>query len=325
MDTDIDNLLAKVLRGETTRQEQKIFEQWKKKSNNEEVFLLMKKAWHQSHQENIPPGMQQRKQELINEFFPRQRKHSGIPWLHKLAATFIILLGATAIIWYLSNQFSEDGASNDIPLVSKINPPGVKSTFKLPDGTMVYLNASSSLEYNRKFASGQRSVTLKGEAFFDVVRDTLSPFTVTTDQIITTVLGTSFGVKEFMGEDPMVAVAEGKVKVESTDRFLIESPLLTEGEYTMLLNDQWLEDNFEYDKVFGWKDDILVFDQSSFDDIIKVLSRWYGVRIHYDGKVPKWSFNGKFQDENLEHILEILSHSEKFSYRLKGKEVYLEL
>jgi len=86
---------------------------------------------------------------------------------------------------------------------------------RLPDGTRVWLNQNTKIEYPKQFASNERMIKLNGEAFFEVKRDPSRPFIISSGVIKTTVLGTSFNVKAYNGNAPEVHVRTGKVKVES--------------------------------------------------------------------------------------------------------------
>jgi transmembrane sensor len=83
-------------------------------------------------------------------------------------------------------------------LVSTKN--GSKTKIQLPDGTQVWLNSGSKISYGNDFTGSMRQVNLKGEAFFDVVKDPARPFIIHTDAIDITVLGTAFNVRSYPDE-----------------------------------------------------------------------------------------------------------------------------
>lgn len=108
---------------------------------------------------------------------------------------------------------------------SGVSKPEITSTvtfnqdirlLNLPDGTRVWLNENSKIEYPKSFSGKERTVTLKGEAFFEVKRDVSHPFVIRSGAIKTTVLGTSFTVKAYDNNKPEVNVRTGKVRVESS-------------------------------------------------------------------------------------------------------------
>ena len=90
--------------------------------------------------------------------------------------------------------------------------------FKLPDNSSVQLMPASSISYNQPFQSNSRVITLKGEAFFNVTKDSLQPFIVYSDAIRTKVLGTQFLVTAFARDNTIrVALFSGHVVVEPVD------------------------------------------------------------------------------------------------------------
>lgn len=87
----------------------------------------------------------------------------------------------------------------------------------LPDGTRVWVNQNTEIQYPAHFGENERNIVLKGEAFFEVARDSSRPFIITSGAIKTTVLGTSFNVKAYEGKTTEVQVRTGKVKVQDEE------------------------------------------------------------------------------------------------------------
>lgn len=125
---------------------------------------------------------------------------------------------AACIVLFLSvagyQSFSVLDFYNPPKMVTQTFPQDIR-LLRLSDGTKVWVNENTQIEYPEHFAANERIVTLKGEAFFEVARDTTRPFIISSGDIKTTVLGTSFDVKAY-GKIAEVNVRSGKVKVEST-------------------------------------------------------------------------------------------------------------
>ena len=132
---------------------------------------------------------------------------------------------AAAIFLSLGYLFFELNKERDQPkqisttLVVKENPRGVKSQIQLPDGTLVRLNAESSISYQSNFSDTARLISLTGEAYFEVVKDAQRPFRVTSNQVETTALGTTFNIKADKPDNIEIALVEGKVKVTKRGTF----------------------------------------------------------------------------------------------------------
>lgn len=127
-----------------------------------------------------------------------------------VAACLLFLLSISA---YQSFFTSESLKAETI--ITKTYPEDIR-LLRLPDGTRVWLNQNTEIEYPNQFASNERTIKLKGEAFFEVKRDPSRPFIITSGVIKTTVLGTSFNVKAYDDKAAEVHVRTGKVKVESS-------------------------------------------------------------------------------------------------------------
>ncbi len=130
------------------------------------------------------------------------------PHSWKIAAAISLLLIAT---WWWQRDTS---SAETIPLLAFTTAIGEQQAIELPDGSKVWLNAASSLTYDPN-APSQRSVTLVGEAFFEVARDEDKPFVIQTGDVVTTVLGTSFNIRAYADEDLEVAVNTGQVAVQN--------------------------------------------------------------------------------------------------------------
>lgn len=126
------------------------------------------------------------------------------------AACAVIVLSVSSYHSFFQSQFSKSKITSAITFNEDIR------LINLPDGTRVWLNENTQIEYPSKFSDDQRTVTLKGEAFFEVKHDQSRPFIISSGAIKTTVLGTSFNVKAYTDIQPEVSVRTGKVKVEST-------------------------------------------------------------------------------------------------------------
>lgn len=131
------------------------------------------------------------------------------------AASAVIILSISTYHAFIQSGFSKPEITSTITFNKDIR------LLNLPDGTRVWLNENSEIEYPKSFSGKERTVTLKGEAFFEVKRDPSHPFVISSGAIKTTVLGTSFAVKAYDNKQPEVNVRTGKVKVESSQNTVL--------------------------------------------------------------------------------------------------------
>ncbi|MDP4679601.1 MAG: FecR domain-containing protein [Cyclobacteriaceae bacterium] len=208
-------------------------------------------------------------------------------------------------------------------MVTKSNPSGQKSRIQLPDGSVVHLNAESELTYIEGFSNDQRKIHLKGEAYFEVAKDMSRPFTVITDHISVTALGTEFNVNAF-NTDIQVALIEVSVlvnNVANSDQLILKaSEVLKFDSKAKLLKRVASNAN----DLSIWRDRIIYFENTPIEEAVNILSRWYAVDINIEGvSNKKLTCSGKFNNSSLELLLENLSYALDFQYEIKGKNVSL--
>lgn len=153
----------------------------------------------------------------------------------------------------------------------------------LEDGTQVWLNKHSELRYPKSFASDNRSVSLKGEAFFNVARDEDNPFMVdlSKDNVVT-VLGTSFNINDRYKTKVEVSVTEGKVnlKNEKNDNLSVD---LTKG-FKGSINTARNEVNKEEitANILAWKESELKFNGQPLESVMNDIAIFYGIQMKFD-------------------------------------------
>ncbi|WP_200976532.1 FecR family protein [Echinicola sp. 20G] len=239
------------------------------------------------------------------------------------AAILVFMIGLTTLFFVRNpKNFLSHPALEETLFVTKVNPRGEKTKVTLEDGSVVYLNSESSITYAENFREN-RKIQLEGEAFFEVTKDQDHPFSVDAKGIITTALGTSFNISTFNKQQKVtVTLVTGKVKLNQKGKsaFLELQPgeeshlSIYEKEmekYTVSVSDRIL-----------WTKGILKFDMSSFQEMVEILERWYGVDISFEGTPNNIKASGEFdQQESLRNVLEVMSKSLEFDFELHNKSV----
>lgn len=208
-------------------------------------------------------------------------------------------------------------------------PYGKKFEVQLSDGTLVHLNAGTSLRYPVQFVKNQnRQVYLLGEAFFEVEKDKEHPFDVNTQNVNVEVLGTKFNVDTY-SENPRtdVVLVEGKVSLYKDQKTKENQVYLKPGEkgsnergQSEITTEQV---NTEY--YTAWIKGSLVFKNASFDDIIKKLERRYNVTFINKNKVlGKEIFNARFDNEPIEVVLKYFSDSYAIDYVIDRDKITIK-
>lgn len=209
-------------------------------------------------------------------------------------------------------------------------PYGRKFQLELSDGTIVHVNAGSTLKFPVRFIAGQvREVELSGEAYFEVARNEEAPFIVSTNGIKTEVLGTKFNVSSYT-DDPFseVVLVEGSVGVfKNKERFNKDTDqiLKPNQKASLLKSGQNLNiSTVKTENYTAWVDGILLFKNESFENIIKKLERSYDkkITINYP-KIKKEKFTGQFDVENIEDVLKTFKSNTFFNFTIKENEIII--
>ncbi|MFY0653562.1 MAG: FecR domain-containing protein [Cyclobacteriaceae bacterium] len=302
--------------------------------------------WYDSHDDeliNIPSGRKGEKENIGSRIhgslkmqIDKSRSlHSWNSTSRKLTQTLIAIAASVLVILsltFLFNEYNTEPYEKDAVsvVIQKSTKLGQKATFRLPDGTIVHLNAESSLEYPEPFDPSTRQVKLVGEAFFEVKRDTDRPFIVESKDLVTTVLGTSFNIKAYPDEsDEQVWVASGKVKVELVDEAEVRTPaakLLTQDQGVVFNKHEHIFKKNEADvtDLIAWKDGWLILERQKLGDVISTLERWYGVKILvHDRSLLQKRVTLK-QNENLESVMGVLSYLADFDFDINNKTVTIK-
>lgn len=210
-------------------------------------------------------------------------------------------------------------------------PRGGTYQVTLPDGSKVWLNSASTLKYPSRFSDEKRVVELEGEAYFDVVNYNASknkrtknigwPFKVVGGGQDVEVLGTQFNISAYTGErDVKTTLVEGHVRVTSAvDRAAVEE--LLPGEQAVFTGSRGIiKREIDIDQYTAWKEGWIIFQDKSFDQIMREVERWYDVDVRYEGAaIPsEVGYGMAKRSENLSVVLKLLE-SGGIRFRLDGR------
>jgi len=208
-------------------------------------------------------------------------------------------------------------------------PYGKRFKVELSDGTKVDLNAGSSLKYPVSFVEGEkRHVFLKGEGFFNVTKDKKHPFIVTANEIDIEVLGTQFNVSSYKEDQGINTVlVEGAINVYSYEN--TKTKVVTQLKPAFKATWDKTTKEIEVKKVdvephIAWLNGRLILQEVAFNVILKKLERQYNVTfINRDKELAARYFTAKFDTENIYEVLESLSLSGNFSYKIDKDRIII--
>lgn len=160
-------------------------------------------------------------------------------------------------------------------------PQGQAASIVLPDGSHAWLNAGSRIVFPSTFsANSPRLVKLEGEAYFEVSHNPSWPFIVESNELRATVLGTSFNLKAYPGEETILTLATGKVQVESGKKKMVLAP----NQSARIAQGQMHLEQADAESAICWKEGILYFDGQTLRQIMLQLGRSYNLNVIFHNK-----------------------------------------
>lgn len=258
--------------------------------------------------------------------------------------TWLAVAASVIAIWVGVNYFFEDGRNQQTASATPnevVTKKASRSTIQLPDGSKVSLNADSKLSYNDDFSGSTREVTLVGEAYFDVAKDSTKPFIIHTEKINIRVLGTAFNVKSYPQDEVIeTSLIHGKIEVTYTDR-PAEKIILKPNEKLIIRKNQGLPaaasqslPKIQLNNLVAirdsliletaWMDNKLAFTNLTLAEIGRMLERQYDVKVIFKNEeVKSYTYTGLFERETAGKVLELLSLSQPFAFEIKEQEIII--
>lgn len=271
-----------------------------------------------AHQETITPGGQKATLVLASG----QEVDLSSVKNNTMEISGIEVSGERAVVKSASENVADKGAWNKI-----ITPRGGEYNLVLSDGTVVYINSESCLEFPSKFTGSQREVKLQGEAYFSVSKNSNSRFIVKTNEMDIVVTGTEFNIKAYKEENTvqttlvngLVSIATGK------DRQNIVNLVPAQQAELNLTTRRLDVKEVDIHPFIAWKNGQFIFKGDRLEDIMIVLARWYDFEVFYrNEEVKNLVFAGKINRmEVVDPILEIMESTKKVNIEVKGKTIVL--
>jgi transmembrane sensor len=232
-----------------------------------------------------------------------------------IAATKIRKLSSGSIE-YSKGTSSPDDAMNTITV-----PAGGNYKVILPDGTSVWLNSLSSLTYPVSFHGKNRSVSLTGEAYFEVSKNPEMPFVVGVDDMRVTVLGTHFDVNAYQEHSKIqTTLLEGSVRLNQASNQVTLRPGEQGNVDRRTADMQKVSVNIN--KIMAWKNGYFMFQDDNLKDIMPQIARWYDVDIEFRGNVQTKSFGGIYsKNKDLCELLKGLELTGLVHFKIEGRRV----
>lgn len=246
------------------------------------------------------------------------RKHRPKVFYYAACAAVAALLASGITFLSLGRKLDKCLAASDL----HINSGDIgQMSMTLPDGTFVILNAHSSLSYPSDFGISNRSLTLKGEAFFDVAKDESQAFLVQAPGMKVKVHGTKFNIYAYPDSKySEISLVEGKVSVDCSDTHINLNP----GEKVLIDRSTSDAVSISTDNEIEtiWMKNKLVFVHDNLEHVFDVLERKFGVRIDCNEAMDlNDHYTGSFRDTRVNEILDVMKMHYGFKYEIMGNHI----
>lgn len=322
------HLFEKYLANEATQSEIKELIDWLKGEYSEK---WMSEEWNSADTE-FSITEQNKKQEIFNRISreidlnnyinnnsltnKQSTRRKFLKTITKVAVAASLLF-ATSILGYKLAQFN---TVNQDTVVAAGR--GQKASVVLPDGSLVWLNSESQIKYGAQFADDQRVVSIEGEAYFEVAKDSERPFIVETSSLKVKVHGTSFNVNTYDVNSLKVSLLEGVVEIQPDHA---KPQILQPNEvadYYPKLKKLEVSEGFANESI-DWKYNRIRFKDEDLSSIMHKLERDFNVEITIaDRQLRTRRFTGDFsQNETIEQILDVMSSTGAYTYTISGNKV----
>ena len=318
---DYFQLIPKYLSGNASNPEVKLLEEWVLSSpENKSNFNAFKQAWILSGLEKTDQSVdvEQEWRVTADQLFaegqvvalPVKAKGRSVFFFRIAAAAAVLLLISFGLFQVLNKEaYIEIVAQNEV------------EEGQLPDGTQISLNQYASIKYALGEKEEYRRLELKGDAFFEVERDTVRPFVITTPEVEIEVLGTAFYVDARTDQAfTQVIVKSGSVSMTTARDQIILTANET-GIYDKNTGDLIQQPNEDVNYM-AWKTDSLVFDSTPLEAVVFALNRKFHAKVSIGNPVLNTcEITATYQDKSLEAIIKIIEKTLNIETEIKGEEI----
>jgi transmembrane sensor len=228
----------------------------------------------------------------------------------------------TASVTQASQQTTSPIALDKEEMNKLIVPSGKRSTLVLSDGTKIWVNSGTQLEFPTHFKKDSRNISVEGEIYIEVAKNKEMPFYVHTGQFTVRVYGTSFNVSSYAdSEEKSVVLVEGSVEVQTPTRIQHISP----GEIFALKGDNIQYGKVDVDDYIGWKNGVFHFNRSTFAEILKKVGRYYNVDFtESNSTLMNRTCTGQlYLSEDLDQVMDIITAMSNTTYKKSGSKIYI--
>lgn len=216
--------------------------------------------------------------------------------------------------------YSKESITSEVVYNTMTTPRGRQYSLVLSDGTKVWLNAASSITYPTVFMNGERKVSIKGEAYFEVAHNATMPFVVENGSTSVRVLGTHFNVNSYEDENSInITLLEGSVNVLNNSVNRIIKP--AEQAQVMQNGNIQVTNKIDLEEVMAWKNERFVFESAPIKAIMRQVARWYNVDVVYKSDIPYFFVADMSRNLPVSELLKLLELTGGVHFKIEGNTI----
>jgi transmembrane sensor len=220
-------------------------------------------------------------------------------------------------------QTTTTGTATGQPL-TLATPNGGQYRLTLPDGTRVWLNAASSVQFPSTFSGSDRTVSIKGEAYMEIAPNAAQPFYINTPATRIKVLGTSININAYSTEEAeKTTLLTGKIQVSNTASSTPVEKTLTPGFQLIAAASGFSIQPADTSQVMAWKNGLFYFNGNNLKAVLREIARWYNLDLVYEADPGNREINGKMQRNlTLAQTMNILKKI-NVNYKLDARKLII--
>lgn len=311
----IYQLFITILTGRATEEEELVFKEQMRRSENRILFERIKKIWEESSNlqgyHKVDPARAFRELSKKLERKEHAKRRILLSVTTGIAAGIILMLG-------LFNLFRLTTSDVDHPMVIQTEV-GNRTLVLLPDSTRVWLNSLSSISYSDDFGKKERRVRLSGEGYFDVTHHKV-PFVVDVNRFDIQVYGTKFNVSAYSDDKKIyTTLEEGAIGIILPNKKKLEIKPGQIATYSKTSHKFYLS-MVNVKEYSVWKNNKMFMHAEPLANLARKLERKFNIEIEFDPIYISDSihYSGVFDVENVEEILDAISLASNLKYEKKG-------
>lgn len=320
MDISVKDRIKKYLESFSREEEDAIADLFLDSGNQAEIEKVSMENWESSSSESV--DLQHVLNHLHFQINTSAKKESSV---HRILRSYSRIAAILLVPLLIGSLFLVYERNDQKPSINQIiSQAGSRVKFILPDGSTGYLNGRTTLSYNADFKNN-RTLTMDGEGYFEVAKDKQHPFVVKTKYADIKVLGTKFDLCAYSNDNNIsTTLEEGSVHV--INHISKKDIVLKPGNQLQIstANGEMKIEDVNTMLYTSWIDDVLRFDNSTFDDVVKKMERWYGINIVLDESLKYTErYTLTIKTESLRELLQLLALTTPMDYEINNDTLYI--